>query len=133
MKGSEWGIGRHALLILGIGVYTGMPCMFFRSAEVAICTVAGLTVACATFGLKDEKTKREMPFSFGQFMGAVACALVAVGMIAFKDLEYKEIINLARGAMVYCLGYPIVTFIIECIVIDKREKKERGINNKGQE
>lgn len=106
------------IFLLWMGLYIGLPHLFFSGHYIGICAIIGLSVTYAAIPFIESQASQPLksfPICIGHFWGFIGYIVSAMIVIAYKDLSYVEIRNLAKSCAIIA-AYPIVTFIIDCLI-----------------
>lgn len=122
------GFKLYLLFFLWMGIVVGSPCLIFGD-DLALCaTLAagfGPGISSTISSHPDSKGffMKELPFTYAHYWVFLAYVVIGIFMIGFTDKSYDAMKCIGKGALFYAI-LPVVVFIIECFIKDRKEKRE---------
>lgn len=121
------GFAIYVLVLIWMGVMTCLPQIIFDGDYIALTGAISCCLGLAIFALANEGKKNafvaNLPLTYLHVAILVSYAFVGLFMIAFKDINNNSIRPLAQSILAY-IAYPILSFIVETIINEKKEKAE---------
>lgn len=121
------GFKLYLLFFLWMGIFLGIPSLIFDCEKVWLCGIIAMSVGIATIAFLDQAKentfRKEMPVTYMHFWMCIAYAVSGMFVVGFSNLPYDSIRSLGRSLTFYA-ALPVVVFIIECFIKDKKEKRQ---------
>ena len=121
------GFKLYLLFFLWMGIFLGIPSLIFDCEKVWLCGIIAMSAGIATIAFLDQAKentfRKEMPVTYMHFWMFLAYAVSGMFVVGFSNLPYDSIRSLGRSLTFYA-ALPVVVFIIECFIKDKKEKRQ---------
>lgn len=121
------GFKLYVLVLIWMGIMTCLPQIIFDGDYIALTGIISCCIGVAIFILANERKKNafisNLPVTYLHIAILVSYAFASIFTIAFTDINKNSIKPLSQSILAYII-YPILSFIIESIINNKREQVE---------